>query len=688
MDLSSNVLAESRPALLGSLALMACCTFATDLFAIPPQNSSPSGTVTTGYVVSNPAVLEAAKESLGVTDCTLFSMNVNSARAHWREGWTRYRIPFPDGVYTVALAPYSIRTSDFNFISRCEGSPDSSLDIPSIETMRGYVEEIPNSVAVAVWLKNGLAIHVRGREESRYEYREVTQVANSQTYAAYTANQLAPPTSRCPVGPELGFTDSFDEAAGACPTPYDGICSQSSVPVSRVSVPMTARLIMDTDYEFHHKKQVDLLPICEDTANLTSLLLEDAISVRYELAVVVVRPNPACDHYAGIGVGGTLLSRVATEWGGEIVAGRGAAAHLLTGIGSGNPGLANLGSAFGPAGVSYSRDTGSRGFAAHEIGHTWGALHCATDSSECCMCVSNSVMNPSGASGWFDDCTNSEGMVQRLDYGLKQGLVLNDVVSGKLRLEVGATFPSFSSPADYASGSVITLPALPAGTSGSIPIRLKSYYGGDFWGGPGLAIETISQIVPQSQAMDLEMSPGNLYWLESLSGQLNLDGRYAGLHRLTVNFEACNVLPVVRRARFDFDLDVTPDGHPPGSFQAEFPLEGATYDYGDSAQIYFRWKDSIYAETYSFTLTRTQGRNGPDVEVIVSENRPSWRNFYLTQIKGLKPCSLAADWYRWKVVARNRVSQAHPQDPEVSVSRTFQVTNVANLPRCNQSEAQ
>ncbi len=600
-----------------------------------------------------------------LTDCTLQYLNVapptNSASTF------DIVVQLGSATYTLRVAYHSIRGPQFKILSKPDLNTTNELPIPPVRTVRGTVLEWPNSYVTGVFRSGGFYGRARNTDNGdSLRIRPVDVVGMpSNLYFANDDAQALPTTGLgdCSVGDDQGIASSDSIPAtgeSSFPTGLQGS-------VTCYSGDLLAMISMDSNSGYWAIHGDDLVPIMEDTANLSSLMLERAMGLRNLLDEVVVRPDPAGDPYALETSGDDMRALIKSLWSDRYEERNLALVAALHDQALGNPGTASQGSA-DTAGVCESHNLETLGYMCHEIGHVWGAGHC-TDLP--CACPGANIMSANGLTQPYLQCSIDE-MLSTLHLSIRSGRTQSDLFDNLELLIVDET-------------DVNPIPVSPVGASIEMPQTIPGYITGNEIGIKNLgncALDFELRLNGGSSAFTLEgPTTAQIAKNDTHFFSIRFANNYVGTYATTVEVEITNLSPVPLKFWIPVSVYNSPGSALPGPFAAVNTM-APFYDWNkdlNDPPYYLDWSESSNAETYQYSLSYRSTQGG-SIEFTKSDpkRRSSVSNKFTLQDPG-SFCGFAPGFWNWTIVAENE------NGTRTIVGPIFEVTNADNLPlsACN-----
>ena len=293
----------------------------------------------------------------------------------------RVLIPIAEEVVVLDLVKHSVRSNSYQMVAvRPDGRYESVAPTP-VETCRGSVVGDPGSMAAISLMPHGIAGRVKssgGREFWIEPIAGRVKDARPRDHVVYESDDVASFDGRCGV---------TDPRQGPLPDMRDGRMERMSS-----GMLCSAQIVIDCDFPFYQLMGEDLENLgrrVELVLNTMNLQYNTQVGIDHKLTMILVRTSADVDPYVGnnlcIGTNG-LEEQVIAIWSDpayqplitrDIV-------HLFTAretgsvIGCNTVGEVCQGLSYGGSRIDYNGMLStSTDLLAHELGHGWGASHCA-----------------------------------------------------------------------------------------------------------------------------------------------------------------------------------------------------------------------------------------------------------------------------------------------------------------------
>lgn len=292
-------------------------------------------------------------------------------------------------MYTLVMAPYSNRSSNFSVIAQRDENRYETIEAPAPTTYRGHVDGFERS-AVAGAIRNG-------------QFTAVIDFGDgSPTLAIQPASDFGVAAGS---GHVVYFADEVIQGDWNCETVDGPIVSElgASRPLEGIEALQTAEIAYDTDFEFYTSKgssEPNAILDIEFVHNAMATIYERDTEICYTITKIIIRTT-SNDPYTTNDPNG-LLTQFQSHWNSSQGAVVRDTAHLMTGRGNGGViGIAylsvicNRASAYGVSFTNFTASLAFRaGLTAHELGHNWSAPHC--DGANPCYIMCSGIGGCSG----------------------------------------------------------------------------------------------------------------------------------------------------------------------------------------------------------------------------------------------------------------------------------------------------
>jgi hypothetical protein len=329
--------------------------------------------------------LDALRQGLGVSRMSIQSLRLGSSER---------TIPLDLGGrhVTLVLERSHLRAPEFHVLVQAEDGALQETQAAPAASYRGTVLEIPGSV-VGGTIRNGQLHAAVALGDGRLFYvqplTELDPASDPDRHAVYDAADV--------VGVE--GTCATSERPVIVPPVVEGSEGTAAAAVIR-----TAELAFDADFEFFTLNGGSVNATVADIENVMSAVnavYERDCALTHQITTIIVR-SVASDPYTSTDPS-QLLTEFRNHWNTSQTGVVRDVAHLMTGknLDGGIIGVSSVGAVCNRArayGVSQSRFTSNQGrrcaLTAHELGHSWNAVHC--DGVTPCNIMCSSVGGCSG----------------------------------------------------------------------------------------------------------------------------------------------------------------------------------------------------------------------------------------------------------------------------------------------------
>jgi len=339
------------------------------------------------------AVTSEANISLGVEASTVVTLGI--AQAPGRPVITI--VPIDGEVYTLELVPHSVRSDSYRVQVQLADGSYHDVEPGPIRTLRGTVKEVDGAVVGASLSDEGLHARIIFPDDTEYWVEPlVSRVAAAAPgqHAVFRGDDVTPSGGTC----RILYPPISEEQVS------DG---QGAVAAGGLFV---AELAIDADYEYFLEfgNLEDTMASIEGIINAINVQYERDVGITHILSTIKVRASEAEDPYSETDAE-FLLYEFRDHWLLEHSDDTRDIAQLFTGkeLDGNTIGIAWLGTVCDHPGFGYGysvvQPTCCDNFAcktdlsAHELGHSWSALHCGDegvgDPDDCDPPCPNHTMN-------------------------------------------------------------------------------------------------------------------------------------------------------------------------------------------------------------------------------------------------------------------------------------------------------
>ena len=304
-------------------------------------------------------------------------------------------LPTEDGVLELKLLRRSVRDRSFTFVAERAGGVHEPIEPTPVETYRGTVAGEPDSTVAVSILPEGVSGLVRRGTERLW---------------------VEPIGHRVPgAGPAHHVVYRADDVA-----PHEGVCGVSDVPRSRIPLAgasrqrmaiggiCAAQIAFDVDYPFYVSMNESLEDIgrrIELVLNTMNVQYNTQVGIDHRLTMILVRTSEVDDPYQDDIICDNQVGLVRAEWEGAYPFVVRDLVHLVSGrtygtvvgchyVGVVCDAFQDADWGFGLSQLNYSNNLSlSTNLIAHELGHGWGANHCACSNPPFTMNPTNNASN-------------------------------------------------------------------------------------------------------------------------------------------------------------------------------------------------------------------------------------------------------------------------------------------------------
>lgn len=282
-------------------------------------------------------------------------------------------LPLDDEVHTIRLHKRSVRARGFELFTSDSPTDLRPLASPPVRTVRGDLETAKGSEVAGALLETGLHLYV-ALPDGREFWIEPTPGSNTHRVTPHESLQ------------DLGFACRIHTAGqshGAAPfgPPFEAACGGDFC---------VAQLACDADFEFYESAGNSVASSAsriEMVVNVVNLIYERDVNISHVISAIVVRTAPVYPQFGCF----NLVDEVLMQWlthhgtidrdlvhmfsGKENCLGEGSA---YSGFNPGEPVVCDENFHYGVSGQDTTTSIAQAALlAAHEVGHNWGARHCA-----------------------------------------------------------------------------------------------------------------------------------------------------------------------------------------------------------------------------------------------------------------------------------------------------------------------
>lgn len=366
-------------------------THMSKLMAVPSRAAWALALLAASFVPAQPAAADGAAPGLhdvraafNLTGGELVGLNLPEQPEDFDLG-----LPFGEASLMVRLHPHSVRAPGYRLIKHLGG--DVYEDVPPApeRTLRGEIVDDPGSVIAASLIDGGLVARLFTSAGEEYWVEPITSRfpgADADLHVMYRREDVATPVEgQCHLE-----RDSFSGLGEELPIGLRG------TEPACVTGTCLSELAIDTDFEFVSRYGT---PGTQDRinaiVNTINIQYERDVDIRMQISAIILRTTDA--PYTTFSAG-TLLSQFKTQWQSfhqniprdvaHLLAGRDLASPFIGGAHDSSV-CSNIFTGLGYSVVEsdYPLHLASFNFmpswihttdvTAHELGHNWGADHCA-----------------------------------------------------------------------------------------------------------------------------------------------------------------------------------------------------------------------------------------------------------------------------------------------------------------------
>ncbi len=287
-------------------------------------------------------------------------------------------------VHTLTLWPHSLRAEDFKLLVQGPDGELREVEPPPIRTYRGVVDGLANSRVAASIIDGEMSAMLVLPDDTLWgiqPLRSIEPGAAPETHLIYRAEDWRP-------------AEEYSCGTDETPLPSPSVPSAPARATTHVKV---TEIAIDADVEFVRSRNIGsaqrAVTDIETVMNTVEAIYERQLDIAYEITAIVIRAAEP-DPYSSTDPA-ELLGQVRQEWNRRLRHIRRDVTHLMTGKNlRGNViGIALLrtictrSQAYGLSQSVFTSDLIRRAcLTAHELGHSWGAVHCDGDADCGIMC--------------------------------------------------------------------------------------------------------------------------------------------------------------------------------------------------------------------------------------------------------------------------------------------------------------
>jgi hypothetical protein len=325
---------------------------------------------------------DAANRALNLRDGALVHLTVPGEL----DRPLRIAVPINGRVYTLDMAPYSVRGDNFQIKEQLADGSWHNVKAGPINTLRGTLAEQPEAVVAGGLMPEGLYATVLFADGSQYWIQPLggrVAGAAGDLYSVYRSGDVVPGPQHCGTTEQLRVGERVPPTQGG----------------TRGSTLYTAQIATDADFEYFAAYGstglvVNRINLIINTMNVQ---YEREVDIHNVITTMLVRTTPGAPYTSTDA--GTLLGQFQGDWNANHGGITRDTAHLYTGkeLDSNTIGIAfigvicNTGSAYGLVQSDFNDNfMSSTDLSAHEMGHNWSATHCTCSGNGSTV----STMNP------------------------------------------------------------------------------------------------------------------------------------------------------------------------------------------------------------------------------------------------------------------------------------------------------
>ncbi|RMG48233.1 MAG: hypothetical protein D6723_15440 [Acidobacteria bacterium] len=301
------------------------------------------------------------------------------------EGVLRTTVSLAGTVYTMTLWPHSLRAEDFKLLVQGPDGQLREVEPPPVRTYRGVVDGLAHSRVAASIIDGEMSAALVLPDDTLWGIQPVRSIqpgAAPEMHFIYRAEDWLPTEEYyCGTDETLLPPPSAPSASAKATTTH--------VKVTEIAIDADVEFVRNRNIGSAQRAVTDI----ETVMNTVEAIYERQLDITYEITAIVLRaaePDPYSSTDAA-----ELLGQVRQEWNHHLRHIRRDVTHLMTGKNlRGNIiGIALLrticirSQAYGLSQSVFVSDLIRRAcLTAHELGHSWGAVHCDGDADCGIMC--------------------------------------------------------------------------------------------------------------------------------------------------------------------------------------------------------------------------------------------------------------------------------------------------------------
>ena len=321
---------------------------------------------------------ESVNRRLGLAASTLQRLEIQQ----FAGGPVAVQVTIAGELRTLQLVRHSVRSESYEVRAQQADGRWVTVDPHPVRTLRGSVAGVAGSTVAGSLLDDGLYAVIRMSDDTRYWVEPVATDPRGPAstpenlHVVYAQADVLPTGRSCAAVAEQRAGDLLPTIRSQRPVAVAG-----SGPVGRGCV---TKLACDADVEFyqaHNSSVPDVESRINLVVNIVNIQFETEVAITHAISTILVRTAEP-DPYASTAPN-TLLEEFRDQWNNNHSEIERDIAQLFTGkdLDGTVVGIAFVRTVCGPLGYSvvqsgYSGFSCSTDLTAHELGHSWGALHC------------------------------------------------------------------------------------------------------------------------------------------------------------------------------------------------------------------------------------------------------------------------------------------------------------------------
>lgn len=306
----------------------------------------------------------------------------------------RLNLPLGDATVRAEIRPYDLRSPDFRLLVDRGGRLETVPTPPSV-TYRGVVLDRPGGEVAASLIDGGLTATVRLGDGVVWQVQPLADILPHAPRARHVVHR-----ARDVVWPRPLRCGNTEHALPEAVRRGNSGGAPAAVKEAEIAI--------DADLEYYQKNGSDVVRTQNRVTtimNAVDAIYRRDVEIQYRITTIIVRTtrtyNPPLFGFLPF-----LLLDYQRYWNQNHANVKRDVAHLFTGKGqfSGIIGVSllgqvcNLSTAYGVSKAFSTTASLNVALVAHELGHSWGAIHCSGNTCNI-MCAN---LNGTGCSGKFD----------------------------------------------------------------------------------------------------------------------------------------------------------------------------------------------------------------------------------------------------------------------------------------------